>query len=55
MHWAMISFVLTMLAGVQKEFFQLVIEAILSPSSALFVELPDTHNFWLNGTIIWPA
>lgn len=36
------------LGGVQKEFFQLIIEAAFNPAHAMFVEIESTRHTWFN-------
>lgn len=37
------------LGGVQKEFFQLVTQELLSPTSTMFLFNKETQNYWING------
>jgi hypothetical protein len=39
------------ISGVQKEFFQLAVDAMLAPEACLFVFNKETQTFWFNGWI----
>lgn len=39
------------LGGLQKEFFQLIIEQIFDPRKTMFTYSTETRNFWING--VW--
>eukprot|EP00039_Didymoeca_costata_P003325 m.66836 g.66836 ORF g.66836 m.66836 type:complete len:883 (-) comp11842_c0_seq1:6-2654(-) len=38
------------MGGVQKEFFQLIMEAILDPQKTMFHKIEDTRAMWINGS-----